>query len=110
MLPGFIYIPTGEIDEETLYRRNRVTDTHLRSQVVAAPAIAVVIQEGAVAGLGLLERGPAITSFERRITVSQLSLLQAPMTIATIEGPLPRRVRKHGSEALRFGGGVPPAT
>jgi hypothetical protein len=56
MLPGFIYIPTGEIDEETLYRRNRVTDTHLRGQVVAATALAVVVRDGAVVGLGLLER------------------------------------------------------
>lgn len=110
MLPGFIYIPTGVIDEDTLYRRNRVTDAHLRGQVVAATALAVVVQDGAVVGLGLLERGPAITSFERRIAVSQLSLLEAPVAIGTIEGRLPRRVRQRGGEVLRVGGGVPPAT
>lgn len=110
MLPGFIYIPTGAIDEDTLYRRNKVTDTYLRGQMVAAPALAVVVQDAGVAGLGLLERGPAITSFERRITVSQLSLLESPIPMGNLEARLPRRVQQYGAEALRFGGPVTPAT
>jgi hypothetical protein len=109
-LPGFVYRPTGSVTEDTLYRRRRVTDSYPWGDPLQAPAIVLVVRENSIVGVGMLERGAKMTTFERRISVGDLELISQPLDIGWLLTRVASRVRRHARETFRVGGPVPPAT
>lgn len=117
MLPGFIYRPTGEIDKDFLYDRDeRITDTWTRGAQIPSSAVALIVQQDRwgdreqIQGLGLFERGDAVTSFERRISVEFITMFDEPVESEPFVQSLTPRVRTHAADMLDRGGPVPPAT
>ena len=115
-LPGFAYWPDVSRGDE-LY--DRVTDVWPRREPVPSPAIAVILEsspmrlkgEGdAIVGLGSLRRGAAITTFGRRIGVSDIRLITQPLLVRAVLERLPARTVQTAQRALLGGGRIPPAT
>lgn len=110
MLPGFAYRPKGSLDEDFLYGRQRVTDSWPRGQSLPSSAIAVICDGAQIVGVGLLETGQPMTSFERRIAVSDIEISASPIQLESVVQRLPRRVAARAGESLALGGPIPPQT
>lgn len=110
VLPGFVYWPTGTIDEDLLYRRSRITDTYVRGESLQAPAIALIVQGPQLEGIGLLDRGEPVTSFHRRILITNIEITSDQPDLSALATMVPARVRGHLRDVFRRGGPIPPAS
>lgn len=87
-----------------------MTDIWFRGEPLPPGAVALLIQDAEVQALGEFRRGQAITSFQRRIAISNISFAPTPLPVDLLLRALPQRVRRHAASALKNGGPIPTAT
>ena len=109
-LDGFAYLPPVIIDEDFLWHRDRITEAINKTALIPPQALALIVQEDKIYGIGRLSRGRSISSFQRLITIDSIELVETPLSLSELLARMPHHTKHHAGRVLRDGGKLPPAT
>lgn len=112
MLPGFVLdspidLAWDDRVNDRIERFGHVTLAVDREVTIDHTSIALLVDRADLVAVGRLVKGSPITTFERRVSLSDISHLQSP---ADLVAQVDQRLRRHAETSLDSHGRVPPAT
>lgn len=115
MLSGFVLDSPFDLDwddraTERIERFGQVTMAIDRETPIERVSIALLVERQELIAIGRLTKGTPITTFERRVSLSDIHHLPTPLSIEDLVAGLEPRLRRHAEASLYGDGKVPAAT